>query len=572
MSKCIWICSKEPLPDNIDAKLFEICNKISPDNIDCAEPKVVVNGNVAFGIMNPTSTLLINGNNLLLGMIFDNNDNWKFPLKAFPDGSYALFREDEKYCEVVSDPVASRTIWYFMNDEIFIASTSQRAIILFIGGFEFNENVIPWMLANGTLGPLLSWDKRIRCLSPDSSLILEKKTWSVKTKINPIEFSENRNTDENHEKKLRGTLISTFDSIKLNFSNWILPLSGGYDSRGILCLLNKLNNNLEGLKLVTWGLKSSINEKENDAYIAKRLATEFNLHHKYYHTDLSEEPIEKVINRFLQAGEGRIDQLSGYIDGFKIWKTLYEEGIHGIIRGDEGFGCKHYSSISAARINQACGLCSDFSNLKDYHKFGIPAHELPTHLKQKDGETLSAYRDRLFHQHAFSTHFAALSDLKLSYVEVIKPLLSRTILQQVRQLPDHLRTNKLLFKKIVVSLSPNIPFATQGANSKLSDILKQKQVVELIVQELSSKEAKKLFSAEFLNYILKNITNSDKKNLDRANSSSHKELIRKIIPLFLKNAFRFKDSSIVNIDFNVLAFRIYIIVRMNNILMEKITN
>ena len=572
MSKSVWICSRNPFPYNIDDKIYEICKKISPDNIECRESKVLVNGNVAFGIMNPTSSLLVKGNSLLMGIIFGSDNNWQIPLKAYPDGSYALFREDEKYCEIVSDPVASRTIWYFMNDEIFIASTSQRAIILFIGRFEFNKNVIPWMLANGTIGPLLSWDKRIKCLPPDSSVILDKKNWSVKAKTSSIEFNEYKEIDEDHEKKLRDTLISTFDSIKLNFSNWILPLSGGYDSRGILCLLNKSNHNVEGLKSVTWGLKSSTNEKDNDAYVAQRLAAEFNLHHKYFHTDLSEEPIEKVINRFLRNGEGRIDQLSGYIDGFKIWKILYEEGIHGIIRGDEGFGCKHYSSISAARINQACGLCSDFSNLKDYQKYGLPAQELPTHLKQKDGETLSAYRDRLFHQHAFSTHFAALSDLKLSYIEVIKPLLSRTILQQVRQLPDHLRTNKQLFKKIVVSISPNIPFATHGANAQRSEILKQKQIVELIEQELSSKEAKELFSAEFLNYILKNTTISDQKHINRANYFSYKESIKKFIPLFLKNAIRVKDFSINNIDFNVLAFRIYIIVRMNNILQGKIDN
>ena len=567
MAKCIYIYSKEKFSPSIEKVISHICAKIAPDNIIPLSPKIVVNSNIAYGIVNPTNTILTTGNCILMGNIIGDDTNWFLPLQNFPDGSFALFRDGEEYLEIVSDSVASRTIWYFMNDDIFVASTSQRAIILFIGGYEFNEMVIPWMLSNGNLGPMLSWDKRINCLSPDSSVTLNKINWAINIKSNPIEFIENKASDESHERNLREVLYSTFKSLKLNYSDWVLTLSGGIDSRGVLCLLKDSKQDEEDLKSVTWGLQTSLNEEKNDAYVAQELANKYKMSHKYLLTDLCEEPIEQVVNRFLLNGEGRTDELSGYMDGFKIWKTLFEEGIQGIIRGDEGFGCKQYSSSRIARMNQDCALYSDFSNLKDYPKYGLPPQKLPQNLMQSKGESQSSYRDRLFHQHALPTEFAALSDLKLSYVEVINPLLSKSILKQVRQLPDHLRSEKLLFKKIVMDISADIKFATQRADASPTNILMENQFVNLMRNELNSIDARVLFPDDFLEFVLKGIRSENRGAAIRVNSPSLKTRINKLVPRFLKNILREK-YFLHTIDPNVLAFRVFLIVRMNKIFLN----
>jgi asparagine synthetase B (glutamine-hydrolysing) len=285
MAKAIWICSRKKLSNAVGQKIYEICKIISPDNIVPADPKVIISNNIAYGVMNPKNSLLYNGNSLLLGAIAGNLDNWHVPLQNFPDGSYALFRDGEQYCELVSDPAASRTIWYYKNDEIFVASTSQIALIKFIGGFEFDERVVPWMLSTGSMGPTHSWDKRINRIPPDSSVILSKHDWSLDTKDNNIEFKECKDSNKHSEQKLRTVLHSSIESMKLNYSDWVLPVSGGYDTRGILCLL-KSNNNNKDLKTITWGLKSSLNDSKNDAFVAQKLAKELNVPHKYYHTDL----------------------------------------------------------------------------------------------------------------------------------------------------------------------------------------------------------------------------------------------------------------------------------------------
>jgi hypothetical protein len=100
VAKNIYICSKGKLPASTGNRLHEICKILAPDNIITAEPKVVVNGDIAYGIMNPTRTLSERGNSLLMGQIFGGDDSWHEPLREFPDGSYALFRNGPAHCEM----------------------------------------------------------------------------------------------------------------------------------------------------------------------------------------------------------------------------------------------------------------------------------------------------------------------------------------------------------------------------------------------------------------------------------------------------------------------------------------
>jgi len=565
MAKCLFICSREPLPKSMDQKLKEICKRLSPDNITPSEPKVIVDGETGFGIINPNSTIRYKDTSFLMGQIVNNDNNWNIPLRDFPDGSFALFRNDKENCEIVSDPVASRTIWYYMDTKILIASTSQRAIIMFLGSFSFNENVITWMLSTGTLGPGFSWDNRIKRLGPDSSIILDKKNWKLRIAFNPIEFKEVKRTDEKHEELLLKSLMSSFKGLKLDPSKWVLPLSGGYDSRGILCLLLGANSDYKKTKTITWGLKASMAVKGNDASVARELAERLSITNKYYINDISNDPVETIIDRFVKLGEGQIDNISDYLDGFKMWKDISEDGIEGIIRGDEGFGCKHYSSALAVKNNQSCILCSDLQNLKNYKEYGFPGQELPEEMRQRKSESLSTWRDRLFHFYTLPTGFSPLSDLKLAYVEQINPLLTREVLQVVRQLPDHLRTEKILFRKIVDSLCPKIGYAKSASSAPLRDLLKEEHIVSYMKDELSSPEANKIFPGKFLNFTIGGLQNKIITASGKQEPSRSQLFIKKMIPPFFREVVRSK-ILLPSIDNNILAFRVVLMCKMHELL------
>ena len=564
MSKAIYACCRNSsFNENDEFKLQQICSSLTPDNITSpVQHKVFVSDKIAYAIINHHFLFQELNESLLVGYSYDQKDKWHKPKTEFPDGSYAIFRQDQDYIEIVSDFAGSRTIWYYFDENLFIASTSQRAIILFLGDFKFEARVIPWMLSTGTLGPELSWDTRIKRIPPNASVILDKANWAISQHQNAIYFSPQQLIQTEQKQLLKNAISKTIESLKyLDFSKWALLLSGGYDSRALLCFLK----NNDQLKTITWGLSESINENGNDAKVAEELAKTLKVRHSYYHTDISKEPIEQIIDRFILCGEGRIDHLAGYMDGLEIWRRLASEaGVYGVIRGDEGFGWLPISSELTAKYTIGCALCSDYSNLENISRdFGLPEQEFPVGLRRQSEESLESWRDRLYHSFRLPTILAALSEIKYSYVELINPLLSKRILQQVRELPDSSRTNKSLFKEIVNVISPNVPYASKEANAAPKDLLKKKEIVEVIKGKLQTVAATDLLGIDFVNYTLAGI---QLENL--ASQSATKKLktaIKLVIPRFIKN--RIRDNGLkAKVDGNTLAFRVYIIVRMHEIL------
>lgn len=544
MSKAVYICMRNARDSSlIRNTLVGINKRITPDNIHAAPLKIVESDGIIIGIFNPTEITIQNGS-ICLGSMID-PEEWHLPMHRSPDGTYALFQSNRKCIQVLTDVVATRTIWYFLGERIFVASTSQRAIVSVLGSFEFNNEVIPWILSTGSLGPFHGWDRRIKRLCGDSSITLDRESWTLTEKTNDVQFSPEDLPDREHEKRLRQALEDSFKKIRLNYSQWILPLSGGFDSRGILCMLADTT----GLRAIIWGLKSSLNEKMNDAYIARQLAEAFTLPHDYYETDKGNELIENILYRFLLCGEGRIDHLSGYMDGFKIWKTVFEKEIKGIIRGDEGFGWKAVSSPLDVRRSVGVILWSDFSNLRELDHYGFPQQKMPETFVQQEHESLATWRDRLYHNFRIPIVLAALNDLKLPYVELIYPLLSRKIIYEIRRLPDHLRTDKRLFKSIVGSLSPRIDYAKYSAIASRESILRSNEAIAFLKQELTLDYVDSILPREFIDDVLNQMVIG----AGRQKTANAKSRLR-------------KRSQSKKMDFNILAFRTYMICRMNKML------
>ncbi|MDB5119315.1 MAG: hypothetical protein JWN56_533 [Sphingobacteriales bacterium] len=566
MSKIVYVCYRnaELLP-TIKAGIAHASTRILPDNISPNKTKVIEKEGVIYAIFNPVDSIIEADGNVLLGGIYGNDKEWGKLEQPIPDGSFALFRGNDTSIEVASDAAGSRSVWYYNDDELFIASTSQRAIVCVIGNFQLNKNVLPWILSTGSLGPSNSWDSRIKLLPPDSSALLNRFSWEVNVKSQTIKFNPTVASDDQYEDSLMKSLLKTFRGLNIDFTKWILPLSGGYDSRGILCLLNKIGANLNKLTAVTWGLNQSLTEVSNDAYVAKKLADYFEMPHKYYSTDLSDESIETIFNRFIICGEGRIDHIGGYLDGFRIWKTLFEDNVEGIIRGDVSFSEKPAISYDSIRSLQGMALCEEYANLENYESYGIPKQVIPAHLAPQSGESITALRDRLYHQFRIPTILASLNDLKLSYVEILNPLLSREVLYTTRQLPDTLRSGKVLFKKIVNSLSPDVEYATQGANAEKKTVFQSIAVVNFLKKELTSKNQQTIFSDEFIDYVLSSLKVNE--NIVKGNKTFKQRLIKYTPHWLLRNRARLGVPK-SNVDFNVLAFRVYMAIKMNQLLHE----
>jgi len=564
MAKILYVCFREPyVPNEIETEIVSIMNNITPDNIVPKPPKTFYEKGTAYGIMNHVSSIREHEGSVAMGTLYEPADDWWMPLKSFPNGSFALFRQNSENIELVTDIVASRTIWYYKGEKMFVASTSQRAIVMLLKDFRFNKAVIPWILSTGSLGPDHSWDLRIRQVPQDSSIILDRKSWNLQLSSRKS-FDNLKNTDDQDFRGLLlKSMVSTFESIKLDFKKWVLPLSGGYDSRAILVMLNYVKQNTRDLKTITWGLKDRRKKKGNDAYVAKKLADHFGISNKYYTTDRSLEPIGTIFHRFFVCGEGRIDNIGGYMDGFKMWKSLYEDGIEGIIRGDVGFTSKPAENVHLVRFRQGLTLCSDYSNLKNYQQFGIPKQVIPEQLNKKEIEDLRQWRDRIYQEFRIPVVLAALSDLKLSYVELINPLLSREIVTQGRRLPQKFKDEKRLFKEITSDVSPHIEIARVGATEDLGALFRSKEVIDLFQMEFKKPSIARLIHEEFLKNISTKLNFKDKPNTIRRQVKIY---LKRFLPNWVTSKFLLINSSSPSINFNLLAFRIYTISQMNEML------
>ncbi|MCB0847147.1 MAG: hypothetical protein KDE26_28045, partial [Bacteroidetes bacterium] len=168
MAKIFLVCTtSSSLPSlDISHRLKAICQEITPEIITPNPPLILERKNMAIAIANPVKTLEVREDAVCLGVMFDKPENWWEIGADIPDGNFALYRFNDEVIELAVDDCGSRNIWYYQDEEVFIASSSQRAIIQYLGSFEFNPDVVPWMLSEGAFLFGASWDKRIKPLPP----------------------------------------------------------------------------------------------------------------------------------------------------------------------------------------------------------------------------------------------------------------------------------------------------------------------------------------------------------------------------------------------------------------------
>jgi hypothetical protein len=475
---------------------------ITPDNVRPAPPRIVHRDGITSVVFQKSDCTLVDGGSVCLGGLMRETGAWGLPGAPVPDGSYALFRTSPSSVELVTDAVASRTIWYAMTDELFIASSSQRAIVSLLGAFSPNRRVFSWLLSSGTLGPTSGWDERLSRVPPGGRVLLERAAWRLSETRAPLEPSTDarRLSRSTYRRHLDDTVHDALGRFELDFSKWLLPLSGGFDSRGLLIALQRSGGPSRQINCVTWGRRDAADDKSGDAYIARELARVTHVGHRYFATDASAEAHDTLIDRFVVAGEGRVAAISGYLDGFRLWKTLHDEGVEGIIRGDEAFGWLPVRHPADVRRTVGLQLLADFFDERARASFDLPEQEVPPALQRAPQETLAAWRDRLYRQFRIPSKLAALTDLKSAYVEVVNPLLAASVVRYASALPDGLRTDKRLWRESVRASSPDVAFAKRAAITPLEDFLREPKVLDLMADELASVDTASLLGNGLVAY------------------------------------------------------------------------
>ncbi|HQK98625.1 MAG TPA: hypothetical protein PLH61_11430, partial [Bacteroidia bacterium] len=442
-----------------------------------------------------------------------------------------------------------------------VVSSSQKAIVAWIGSFQSNSQAISWMLATGNLGPGNSWDVRLKHLGAGEVVKLDRANWSldvsqrVSNQSNPLNLSKSQLVE-----KLDSTFENVFKNTNFDLSNSILTLSGGYDSRAVLFYLVR-----SGVKIntVTWGLSSSVNDEITDSNIAARIAGRLGVSNEYFTTDFTDRSFDPLFNRFLQYGEGRLDHINSFMDGFRMWESLFHRGVRNIVRADEAFGWLPSKTEQDVRISLDLHMMEDNANMLPLKNFDLEPQVYPQFCSRMESETIEEWRDRLYRQFRIPYVLSSLHDLIHPFVEVYNPLLHEDIVNFSAALPDNLRTNKKIYAKFVSDLIPEIPFAKKASIPEPAAILRSAKIVSLMLDEMNSQDTKNLLNADFISWVQGHL-NVDDHQINSINNN-WTVWFKNQIPWRIKKLIR-KELIKYSADFNQLAFRSVIITRMHRMM------
>lgn len=563
MVRAVVVVSRDgAAPNSLDSYADELHHHLAADNIAARPPVLLRGAGVTAALFNSSSTTRTQGASIAVGMLLDPADDWPVPGARLPDGSYALLRTDDTRVELVADGVGSRTLWYALTNRELIASTSQRAIIALLGSFEPNRDVLPWMLSAGTLGPTGGWDARLKRVQPGERVLLDRVRWRLQSVVEPTEVvADAALSHDAHLERLRATLVDACSRWSFDACKWVLTLSGGADSRGLLCLLRD-----RGVGTVTWGLPHSEEKHGNDAQVAREVAHRLGVSHRFIGIEPGRTDPDVVLGRFLALGEGRVDRISGYVDGFAVWKMLFDEGFNGVIRGDHAFGSQPVRSPYAVRSKTSLTTLDDYFTDDEIESFELPAQRIPEELTRGTNETLAAWCERLYRRSRMPTFLAALTDLKTAYVDVGNPLLARSVLACAYALPGELRSEKRLWKTFVRMQLPEIAMARRVAIPSVTDFLTQRSVLQLMLDELSSARAAMLFSPALRSRCRAALTGAlqTKWSPRRIDWGDHP--LARAVPRSLRAAVSSLRPNRPSLEPVVLAFRVFIASRMQAML------
>ncbi|MCB0842651.1 MAG: hypothetical protein KDE26_05210 [Bacteroidetes bacterium] len=565
MSKFISLCFRNHNEQLFSGLLQSIENELVLSHSTATPPRLISSTGLTTILINPSEMCEVKDKSICVGIMTQKPETWHLPGGDIPDGNFALIRADQHTLELVTDATSSRIIWYYQNEDFLIASTSQRAIIMLLGTFEPNDKTYSWFLTSGYHGPDMGWDKRLKYVhSNQSRLILNRETWELTEETPSFTFEYIQKPVSEHYDFYKKSISQAFSNLTLNPDQWAIPLSGGYDSRTILLLLPERKK----FKTITWGQKNSREIPLSDAFIAQKLAKKLNQPHKFYPLDPAELPFSELLDRFLIAGEGRMDKIGGYLDGFEVWDQIQKENIQGIMRGALPMSISSvpqnmeevFSHLETPEFKQIFPEEPDF-----IHDFSPKV--FPDYLLKKPGESLAEYRDRLFILYWNPGRISAFNDVKLNHTETLLPFCLKEVIDIYRQLPDQSRSEKKLQKRLVQSLTPNVDFANIDSNINLRAYLKSLDVRNEMLDLLSDPTSKNILPANFLNYLIQNLSTNGLEYQDRRYSK--KIVLKKKIKSFLPEHFyNWRKSPRPNTDYTKIALRACIILRMNQVLVN----
>lgn len=566
MARVVLLCRRDrnaELADELRG-VAALARRLTPDGIEPAAPYVFCSDGRLLMVVNPAPTSFVRDGSVAVGWLVKPDEDWWRPGAAVPEGGFGLFRSDPDAVELVADALGTRTLWYALTDELFVAATCQRSVVAGLRSFEPDPTVCPWVLSTGRLPVGRSWDRRIRPVPSGGRVYLDRHTWRLSHRREPAPCDPIRPSYAEAERHYCEVVDSLFADLGLRPEEWAVSLSGGVDSRAVVAHLPEAGD----CHAFTYAAADRPAPPDSDVVIAAQVAARFGMDHAVLPLRSDRLPAEEVLRQFVTAGEGRTDELAGYVDGFAVWRSVRERGVARVLRGDLAL----YSHAVATELDlrRELGLLrlDEYRGMPAAEALGLAEQTEPEITRRLPGESLADQRERLWGEVSVPTQFAALTALKAGHVEVFSPLQCRRIAAVARSLPPVLRTGKPLMRRVAAARCPGIPVARRGNLPSTAAVLRTPPMRRALHEGLSSPGAPDALPEPVRALALAAVARDDATSAERA--ARWRSWIRRAVPDRVWTRLKALKPAPV-LDPILFAFRAWMIVEVHLLLAADAT-
>lgn len=544
-------------------KLEKVCHLLTSSTILERSENVVsawLNDNNSFyAIQNSESIKKVEKQVMVIGWLRQEADIYN-NCSVEADGSYAIIKNDGNEISFFTDQFGSRALWYYLDKEQIIVSTSQRAIVALKGDFQLNEKALAWYLSSGCQGPFECWDKDTYQVLPNLEYKFNISNWMLDTaQKSGMELPKSGTVKMEEYVKIYEKQVSS--SLKQIINEYpkgqvLMPLSGGLDSRSILALSMQAGLSNDTM-LVNWG-EPTPKGVFDDKIAAKRVADFYNkiILDKYLPVEI--DSYDYILDRYAKECEGRIDHLSSFTDGYQMWEDFFYQGYRMIVRGDipvtEGLDINNIQ----ARARNGLSLFKDYANVDEFPVKRYIKLQSDYGSERHQRESLIRWRDRLFAHWTMPMQVSAFSQQVSSFTENRAPMLTWSLFKLYMALPDKEKGNKIHMQKIWERNDKTgiSRYAVRSLRS-VFEILDNEKCNQYLVDKLATYEQKSIFSPELITAVRYKLIekNHYKKSLkSKPTILPIYEWLTDNMPLLMKSYIRSKRPN--KLSASVLGYRI----------------
>lgn len=392
------------------------------------------------------------------------------------DGTFVVFIHDPRRGEdiLANDHYASRPVCYAQQNGLLYFSPEPKGIAQ-LPGFEAHtdEAALLMVLTHGHLLGSATYYREVQYLPPGSILRVSGGRVELRRYFEYLVNEKMGGADAPElAEELAAVMRGAIRKRRHHLPHLVIPISGGYDSRGILAMVREMTG--ARLTTVSWGTDEQT--ADADAAIGRRVAEFYGTHHHFLPRRFTDSitAIEETVAR---VDGGSVDAVM-HPNELQLMRTIRREwGTDYLFRGDEIFGFKGEACTRTEALARV-GLqeLGNYPALVDLLHPGRRAEFLKLSSEAVERAQAecplalpSARKDYLHYNHKIRNFANRSNYYKLGILEAANPWLDKDVVEFLRRVPAPCRIDKVLYRRTLAAAFPTLMQLPIARRNSLED-------------------------------------------------------------------------------------------------------